>query len=297
MRQPYIKFDVTVEHVSTCSADMLTDHHNRPGEALVGVDVGSGTTWSEVMDELERQSIERVFELDELGRAIGLALDEFRSRKHSNEQFDLSIGGDDTTTAWFLVRWQQIEAPTRADVLDLVESWIQEFCDDCGRSVVHGADILAERIVRELEERDLFVSIEDPLVGEDPPMVEPGPLVYCDYQRSWVFDGKTNACLVTMDRGYGGVYHAIRLCDGDEPARAVDELHDWLAQHGGGDLVWEGGPEGIVITQYCGDPKIKETVTVRPGQWIIYFGDHVKFGGGYGKSVLDTLYTFERVVS
>ena len=317
MRQPHIRFDVTVEHLETCDPQYLLDHHNRPGEQLISIVVDPTTTWAEARDLVDDEFEDIADEMfdDQLDWSSEEKLKFYRSVVAAiqsmslpaddslvNPMLESTAGHEESNqhnTTHFLIKWSRVEAPSRSELLDRIEATLIEVSD--GRWHGGPTNIAAERIVRELEERELLVALRegDEMVGVPAPAVEVlGPLVYNDDQRGWAFDGKTNVCCVRSTSMTSQVYQAIRLCDGDEPVGSVEELHDWLARHGGPDLVWEGDESGIIITQTAvvAAPR-SETVRASPGEWIIFFGPSVGFGGGYKRQTLDSLYTFERVPS
>ena len=98
---------LTIEHTDTCLACYLTDHHNRPGELLLGIPCnGQDETYAaeELIDELNAadwglpESFDyRAFDAE--ARAAGVGVD-----LTSDDPADSDDGGD-MCMAWFLVRY------------------------------------------------------------------------------------------------------------------------------------------------------------------------------------------------
>jgi hypothetical protein len=47
--------NLSIYHVATCLSCYLQDHHNRPGELLLGVPVDGNTTYQDILDGLESE--------------------------------------------------------------------------------------------------------------------------------------------------------------------------------------------------------------------------------------------------
>lgn len=105
-------------HIDTCLSCYLQDHHNRPGELLLGVVVDGTTTFREIKDELlsELNGLmidSESFDYDEARKAIGEA---FLPIANLDDKFDASLdvpGEDedfaDPCQAWFLLEWEEEE--------------------------------------------------------------------------------------------------------------------------------------------------------------------------------------------
>lgn len=112
---------MNVTHIDTCLGCYLTDHHNRPGELLLGVSVDGSTTYQEVKDELLSQlnGLDRdpdEFDYDAAEAAIA---DEFSTVSDMSKPFDpkleviaaeeLENAGGEWCQAWFLFEWEEAE--------------------------------------------------------------------------------------------------------------------------------------------------------------------------------------------
>lgn len=103
-----------VTHIDTCLGCYLQDHHNRPGELLLGVPVDGSTTYQEVldalMDELTWRDADPSFDY---GLAKVLAIREFETVSDMSKPFDSSLevsteeddGMQEDCQAWFLITW------------------------------------------------------------------------------------------------------------------------------------------------------------------------------------------------
>lgn len=101
---------VSVSLIDVCLGCYLTDHHNRKGELLLGVDVNNTTTTGEIKSELlsaidaADYGLPSWFDYAEFRRNIGGL---FSSDK---EIFDSSLDPPDdeeSCSAWFLVEYSK----------------------------------------------------------------------------------------------------------------------------------------------------------------------------------------------
>lgn len=107
-----------VTHIDTCLGSFLLDHHNRPGELLIGVVVDGETSYQEVKDELQSELQNRLldaggFDYEAAANAID---EEFSTVSDMDKPFDSSL---DVLTdeerdemlepcqAWFLLTWTE----------------------------------------------------------------------------------------------------------------------------------------------------------------------------------------------
>lgn len=95
----------SIVHVDTCLSCYLLDHHNRPGELLVGVELGTDS---------ETAALAMRDEFNELGwdREDPAPTIETEECREALKGVDLSAGiADDdhdgeTARAWFLLKWE-----------------------------------------------------------------------------------------------------------------------------------------------------------------------------------------------
>jgi hypothetical protein len=100
--------NLNIECIDVCFVDYLQDHHNRPGEALVGVSV----TLTE--DEALANLIEGVCELDapefdtdEVNQLAELAVSHVDWAERTEVESVDTDGEDEAPEAWFLVTWEK----------------------------------------------------------------------------------------------------------------------------------------------------------------------------------------------
>jgi hypothetical protein len=109
-----------VTHIDTCLPSYLQDHHNRPGELLLGADVDGATSYQEVLDEL-LDGLNRLdldpdsFDYDAAEAAIR---DQFSTVSDMSKPFDPSLEvipseelencGGEWCVAWFLIEWEEV---------------------------------------------------------------------------------------------------------------------------------------------------------------------------------------------
>lgn len=108
-----------VTHIDTCLGSFLSDHHNRDGELLIGVNVDGSATVGEVLDGLADEFRSYGFELGESRKGFDYekakaAIDAVR-RENATEYsqlFDASLDArsedddhEESCQAWFLIHW------------------------------------------------------------------------------------------------------------------------------------------------------------------------------------------------
>lgn len=109
----------TAQHIDTCLGGYLLDHHNRPGELLLGAIVDGETTYQEVLDELltelnGRDIDDEAFDYDSAKAAIKSLFSEVGVSTLSTKLFDpsLDVMTDEDRDmaepcqAWFLITWE-----------------------------------------------------------------------------------------------------------------------------------------------------------------------------------------------
>jgi hypothetical protein len=107
-------YSVSAQHIDTCTSDYLSDHHNRPGECLIGVPLGEDRPLGELVEYelrgadydlpawiLDSQIVKACNELDvDLRPCDGDGNRvEFDSEDESNDD------GSDMPMAWILLTW------------------------------------------------------------------------------------------------------------------------------------------------------------------------------------------------
>ncbi len=105
---------LTVSHVDTCFPDYLTDHHNRDGEALLGVYVDGASTMRQVREDLEEEAMAYLDCPEEISDdAIRAAIAAEFANVDAAAPFDSSLetagDGEETPQAWFLFEWSEDE--------------------------------------------------------------------------------------------------------------------------------------------------------------------------------------------
>jgi hypothetical protein len=104
---------VSVTLIDVCLGCYLTDHHNRKGELLLGVDVNNATTTGEIKSELLS-----AINAADYGLPSWFDYDEFRAGvnefyESDSEIFDSSLDPpddsiyDESCSAWFLVEYSK----------------------------------------------------------------------------------------------------------------------------------------------------------------------------------------------
>jgi hypothetical protein len=120
---------VQLQHIDTCLACYLQDHHNRPGEHLAGVVVDGTTTYAEVRATLERELTACGPEDDDAPTDAEICVavaGAFSTVRDLEATFDSSLevnesdrDWDEPVQAWFLMTW---DVETR----EAVHSYLQE---------------------------------------------------------------------------------------------------------------------------------------------------------------------------
>lgn len=103
---------IEVTYIDTCYPDFLTDHHNREGELLVGIILGSETPIADqLVDELSSGDYGVPDEIsdDDIKRACrGIHVD-LRPVDRNGDRcpFDSEeLHGEEQPSAWFLLKWR-----------------------------------------------------------------------------------------------------------------------------------------------------------------------------------------------
>lgn len=113
--------NVAATHIDTCLSCYLTDHHNRDGEALVGI-IPRGQSVdeaaSELADETESVGDDRVpadLTRDEIVltfkralRGVDLRHIGHDGRRTNVEPMDIDTDDSDRAQVWFLLTWESV---------------------------------------------------------------------------------------------------------------------------------------------------------------------------------------------
>lgn len=107
-----------LSHEDTCCSDMLTDHHHRSGECLVGVPATRETTIAELA-EMVREELGHYLQVASdapTDEDVDLAVDSlFGSLGDRSRPWDPSLpgpedGDDEPLQVWFLLEWSEEES-------------------------------------------------------------------------------------------------------------------------------------------------------------------------------------------
>ena len=166
MRPQLIKYSVSLNHIDTCHADSLIDHHNRVGECLFGVYVDSSVTYGAITDFLleaweigdnQLSFLEDDKEEEILSEAVIAVITAFSAGKEDHifapelEDEHDPIGDESTEyglQAWFLISFEKVEPPTRSKLL-----WrLRDRFPLCPEQYIDG-------IISQLESEDMLVEL------------------------------------------------------------------------------------------------------------------------------------------
>lgn len=102
------------QHIDTCLSCYLTDHHNRPGELLLGASLDGTTSGLDVMWELihQLQGLNIDSESFDYDSAKACIKSLFTGLPEINAPFDASLemrndDDEESCQAWFLLTWKE----------------------------------------------------------------------------------------------------------------------------------------------------------------------------------------------
>jgi hypothetical protein len=106
-------------HIDTCLSCYLQDHHNRPGELLLGTEVDGATSYQEVLDGLLSQlnGLDRDPDSFDYDAAEAAIRERFSTVSDMSKPFDPSLevipaeelenAGGEWCVAWFLLEFEE----------------------------------------------------------------------------------------------------------------------------------------------------------------------------------------------
>lgn len=116
---------MTLRHVDTCLGCYLLDHHNRPGELLLGVPVDGATTLTEVRTQLESEISAACIDGFDYDAARAAVAEQWSTVADASVPFDASLDSDEadddmtdsgiddageSCQAWFVLSWDAPDA-------------------------------------------------------------------------------------------------------------------------------------------------------------------------------------------
>jgi hypothetical protein len=110
---------INARYIDTCFSDYLQDHHNRPGECLVGAYLG-GTIESAFDDMLNDVNVPDHIDQDEIAHAVRGALEGVDLRPFDEHGNRLDVIPDDyeggESQVWVLLTWAYPEEDWQHEV-------------------------------------------------------------------------------------------------------------------------------------------------------------------------------------
>ena len=153
-----MSYTVSIHHIDTCLSCYLTDHHNRPGEVLIGVPVTAATTYAEALEQLvsewDNGGLNEDVDIDvaeAIDVAFGIELlaftDMLRQAGRLHKPFAPPLEPDDGSDdgegpqAWFLIKYAGDDPDEDAEDAAIAAERLSEIAADPAK-LVSGADLV-----------------------------------------------------------------------------------------------------------------------------------------------------------